>query len=194
VSVVTVPPINSGVAKRAEVVAAINSIANEFNGSIDDANIKSNAAINPTKIAGGVAGMFGAWPSWSPTWANLTLGNAVQAFEYIQVGKTVLYRGYITLGSTSAVGTGPTFTLPVNAKDTGKGTASGAPEIGLVYMERNSVANFQGLITLASVSTGALSVFNVSGTYLTLSAVTASVPFAFAAGDEIRIRGFYEAG
>lgn len=48
---VTVPVIAAGVAKRAEVIAAITAVANEFNGNIDNTNIKTGAAIDGAKLA-----------------------------------------------------------------------------------------------------------------------------------------------
>src|SRR5690348_3539726 len=54
-----------------------------------------------------------AWVAWVPTLTNLTLGNGTQVANYRQVGKTVDFIWTLLLGSTSAVGTVPSFTLPV---------------------------------------------------------------------------------
>jgi len=71
--IVTVPPINAGVAKRAEVIAAIAAIGDEFNGLIDNANVKAGAAIDGSKLANAsVTGtQLGTWDGWLPgsgTW------------------------------------------------------------------------------------------------------------------------------
>jgi len=60
-----------------------------------------------------------AWTSWTPTWTNITIGNATVNGKYKQIGKTVFARLDVTFGTTSsAITTGGTlhsFTLPVNA-------------------------------------------------------------------------------
>src|SRR5207253_1317172 len=61
-----------------------------------DTNVDLNlAAKGPTgviKLTQNSVNMLGAWQSWTPTWTNLTVGNAVQACKYIQIGKTVHFR------------------------------------------------------------------------------------------------------
>ena len=69
-----------------------------------------------------------AWTTWSPTLANLTLGNAVQTARYRRLGQTVDWYWQFTLGTTSAVGTAPSFTLPVAPASTyGTGGNSAFP-------------------------------------------------------------------
>jgi hypothetical protein len=80
----------------------------------------TNATHNHTNAAGG--GLLNlatadttAWGSWTPTWANLTAGNGTNASTYRQIGTTVFYNVLFTLGSTSSVGSNPTFTFPVTS-------------------------------------------------------------------------------
>lgn len=53
-----------------------------------------------------------AWTTWTPTLTNLTTGNGSLTALYRRLGKTLDFDFHFTLGSTSAVGTGPKFTLP----------------------------------------------------------------------------------
>ena len=59
-----------------------------------------------------------AWTSYTPTWAgvttNPTIGNGTNVGRYIQAGKLVSFYVTITMGSTTAYGSGAwSVTLPV---------------------------------------------------------------------------------
>jgi hypothetical protein len=54
----------------------------------------------------------GAWTSYTPTFTNFTAGNATVQTAYTQIGKTVIYSGRVTLGSTSSVGGTINVSLP----------------------------------------------------------------------------------
>jgi hypothetical protein len=56
---VTLPPINAGVAKRSEVIAALQAIIDEYNDNIENSNIAAGAAIATSKLADD-AGIGGA--------------------------------------------------------------------------------------------------------------------------------------
>lgn len=150
--------------------------------------------------AGGIAhemlstGSDWAWDSWTPTLANLTLGNGTLTARYKQVGKTVFYRFVFTLGSTSAVGTGPTFTLPTSPKTIG-GSGSGSIKVGDSHYEDNGVSSVEGMVYMSAASptsTVTLVTLNSGGTYVQGATVSATAPFTFGTGDEIRASGFYE--
>lgn len=64
---------------------------------------------------------FGAWTSYFPTWTSTgtapALGNATVAAKYARIGRTIIYQGRITFGTTSTYGTGNyRLSLPVTAK------------------------------------------------------------------------------
>lgn len=89
-------------------------------GTINSAAITSasiaDSLITPRMLLTGT-GTSWVWQSYSPTWGNISIGNGTNASYYIQIGKTVYVRAYITFGSTTTIGTGSiTFTLPVTAK------------------------------------------------------------------------------
>lgn len=71
-------------------------------------SIPASVASHETRLTTIEAG----WPSWVPTLTNLTLGNGVQVASYRQAGKTFDWYWRFVLGTTSAVGTDPHFTLP----------------------------------------------------------------------------------
>jgi hypothetical protein len=83
-----------------------------------DANVTTakiaDAAVTPAKLIAGTGSSW-AWQTWSPTLSNLTQGNGTIEAKYIQIGKTVYFRFTFILGTTSAVGSIPTITLPVTS-------------------------------------------------------------------------------
>lgn len=134
--------------------------------------------------------LTGGWTSWTPTWANFTIGNAVQDARYMKVGRTIHWALRVTLGSTSVMGTSPTFTLPVAANAR---YSTAVPEaLGTGIVRDTGTANFQAVATVASTTTAALSTWNAAGTYLTANAWSATVPMTWIAGDEFALSGAYE--
>lgn len=98
----------------------LNTIYNDYNGNITDANIAPTAAIATSKLA-----LSGGFVTYSPTvngWASTTVAN----IYYLQIGKLVILQiDYEGTSNSSAT----TFTLPVTAS--------------------SNVANYEGNIGLA---------------------------------------------
>lgn len=159
------------------------------NNSVVTANI-TDAAATPAKLVAGTGASW-AWQAWTPTLTNLTLGNGTQVATYTQIGKTVVGRWSFTLGTTSTVGTGPTFSLPVAA--TANAANNGIMQIGVAYFLDSGVTNYIGSLQLATTTTGLLTITQAGSTYVQLGGVTASVPFAFGNLDQIVAEFFYEA-
>lgn len=132
-----------------------------------------------------------SWLSWTPTWANITVGNGTVTAKYIQIGKTVYFRLVFVLGSTSTVGTAPTFTLPVTAA-THAGTTT-IPPLGVARCFDNGSGSYFGSVYYATTTTAAIQVYNASSTYLFTAGITSTVPFTWTTTDEIGLQGFYEA-
>lgn len=133
----------------------------------------------------------GAYTAFTPTWTNLTVGNATQIARYSQIGKNVKGYIFLTLGSTSSVGTIPTVTLPVTASSNII-PASDYATIGQIRM--NAGGTMVNGITLINTSGIILPVvLNAAGTYATDNGLTATVPATWATGNYIRITFEYEA-
>jgi hypothetical protein len=133
---------------------------------------------------------YEAWPSWTPTLANLTKGNGTVLAKWADLGGLVFYRFKFTLGSTSAIAANPGFTLPV------------APHADYVGNDRlgdciiTDLGSFSvpGEVWLSSGSTTYFVIYLVSGTYASYAGVDGTVPIAVpAAGDFLFARGWYEA-
>jgi hypothetical protein len=139
------------------------------------------------------AGMIAseAWIPWTPALTNLTLGNGVVTAKYQRIGRTIIYRFKFKLGSTSAVGTDPKFSLPV------------APHAEYVSQEDNAIGSgmmldtgtqlYPAILRYEGGSNVTLFVFSVGGTYANLGQVTATIPFTWTTNDAISISGIYEA-
>ncbi len=133
-----------------------------------------------------------SWSSWTPTFTNLTVGNGTLNGKYIQIGKTVFYRLSFILGSSSSVGTGVSFTLPVTSVSYA-GTST-VPFIGSGQIYDNGVALYVVNIAWASTTTGSIYLMGAGGTYVTgQQNLTASVPMSWGLNDEFGIQGYYEA-
>ena len=132
--------------------------------------------------------VFGSvWTAYTPTLTNITLGNGTLTASYMQVGKTVHFKISLTLGSTSAMGTAPTFTLPVTA------VAASGLIYGLCLLADYGTADYVGFSLQDSTTTVKVYVTNVAGTYPTLTTITATVPYTWAVSDVMVISGTYEA-
>lgn len=124
---------------------------------------------------------------WSSTLTltNLTVGNGALVARYMQAGARVDYRFQLTLGTTSAVGTSPRFTLPV----TPVAGYANFP-LGDVDLTDPGTANRRGMIKFVSGSTVEIVGYNTSGVGVTVSA---TVPHTWGTGDIISCVGTYEA-
>ncbi len=126
----TSPTINGGSLDNATVT--VDSIAGHTSattGVVYGLSITGGALGAGSVTAGAIAvgavvpnnlqastGSSWTWQTWAPTWTNLTPGNGTYSFaKFCQIGKTVFVRLAFVLGSTSSVGTAPTFTLPVTS-------------------------------------------------------------------------------
>lgn len=127
-----------------------------------------------------------AWTTWTPTYANLTVGDGTVSARYHYSGyREVTCKWTFTLGSTSSVGTGPTLTVPVAPVD-----ANELYQARASYNDSGSI--YEGAVTPTGGSTVALVVFNTAGTYAARAGLTATVPFTFATGDVLRFSATYE--
>jgi len=127
----------------------------------------------------------GGWTSYTPTFANFTLGNGTISAAYVQIGKTVLVRVKVTLGSTSSMGSAPTVSLPVT------GQASGL--LFSAYLADASATDFVGNAYIASSTTVGIRMINVSATYATTASVSAAAPFTWTTNDSFSFAIEYEA-
>jgi len=131
----------------------------------------------------------GAWTSYTPTLTNLTLGNGTLSAAYHRVGRRINFRFKFILGSTSAVGTSPQFTLPVQAHSD---WAINMP-IGSCILLDSAVQVYLGCPIMINATTVAMCAVNTAGATGITASTTPSVPFTWGTGDVLMTIGTYEA-
>lgn len=131
-----------------------------------------------------------AWTAWTPTWTNLTVGNATVDAKYVQRGKLVAVKLLFTFGSTSSISGTVSFSAPVTPV---AGPQGGMPA-GLVTIRDTSAnKNYRGAFNVTSVSDLGLRVDQTDGTYSFSTALSSTIPMTWATGDTIALEGTYEA-
>lgn len=125
--------------------------------------------------------------TWVPTLTNLTLGNGTVTAVYRRVGKTLDYSFKFKLGSTSAVGTGPKFTLPATPASR---YASIEDELGTGILLDSGTANRSASVFLSSpAGTGEIVSYSTTGVVTT---ITATVPWTWTTNDCLAVHGTVE--
>lgn len=137
----------------------------------------------------------GAWRIWStltpvaftPTWTNLTVGDGTQDWVYNISSGRVFISGTFTLGSTSAVGTNPYFSLPV------AGTFTDAQVLGDALFDDAGVRYRGGVHYDNALSSPLVRRFFLSGSEIIDAGISATAPFTWATGDRISATFAYRA-
>lgn len=141
---------------------------------------------------GAASGLGAAWSTYTPTWTNVTIGNAVVTARYNQIGKRVTLRINATWGSTTSASGQIQFSLPVTAASYA-GTANvGSIGVGTLY-HVSPAAVYDCSVTMVSTTVAGIVVKNAAGTYLTLANATNTVPVTWASSDEWNWLIIYEA-
>jgi hypothetical protein len=132
-----------------------------------------------------LAPFFSAWTSYTPSWTNLTVGNAVVTAKYFQIGKTVFYFGSIVWGSTTSATSSTTLvSLPVTAISSNFDLANGSLFIG--------DSGTRGYVGVCAPQTTTTMIFHhsESGNF---GDVNATAPFTFGVADFLKWSLIYQA-
>lgn len=164
-----------------------------FTGSLN--SIVSGIKINGTDLANWhdiLNALTNSWTAFTPSWVasvtNPVLNNGlIQAF-YFQDGKLVHFRITITFGSTTTAGSGNyTFGLPVASIE-----EIGVPVGDCVVQDASVTTNrIAGLCAWLNTTT-TIAVTGSTAARMT-NASTGIAAITWAAGDQIQIKGTYEA-
>jgi hypothetical protein len=133
--------------------------------------------------------------TWTPTWANLTVGNGTVTASYIQVGKLVSCYLKLVFGSTTSITGLPEATLPVNRASGVAGTI--APTSGFArYWDTSAGAAYEGGVAAiaANIATKIIpTAMSVVGTSIQSVGLSSTTPFTWATGDELYLHFNYQA-
>jgi hypothetical protein len=128
----------------------------------------------------------GSFPytAWTPTLGNITLGNGTVVARYQQIGKTVNFRFNLTFGTTTSITGNAHFFLPVTP----------SYDTPCTTVVRDNGVAFYPIVGMVFASGGYcdITIGNASGTYVTQSAVTGTVPVTLGSTDQIYVSGTYE--
>ena len=175
--------------------------ANAIQNAIVDAKgdlIAASAADTPARLAVGANDLVltadstqatglaytGGWTTWTPTYTNITIGDGTVIARYQKIGKTVNLFWDFVLGSTSAIGTNPSFTLPINAA-----------QQNVIFNARLLDAGVTVYFGIGRLLTAAISLqeMRVNATYGDIiGGFTATVPFTWTTNDKITLQASYE--
>jgi hypothetical protein len=130
---------------------------------------------------------LGAWKTYAPNLDNSswTLGNGTFDARYIQIGKTVHFNVVFTTGSTTVEGANLRISFPVPALEGSNLNSS------VIYVDGST--RIIGLCTTNTSTSAALAVMRADVTYAQSAGLSATIPFTWAAGDEVQFSGTYEA-
>lgn len=128
---------------------------------------------------------YGSGASWTAVSSNPAIGNGTWAAAYLQVGKLVMVRISITMGSSTTYGSGQwRVALPV------------APKSGIRWsFQAEALDANVNQYTCRGVYDGGgtyASIFRVGGGAAADTSVTGTAPFTWGTGDVLTVQGRYE--
>jgi hypothetical protein len=127
----------------------------------------------------------GSWSNWTPSVANISLGNGTLSARYAQVGKVVHFNFKLTFGSTTTISGSPNISLPVTPSKDCIFNA-GALDVGTAWYNFN---------VATSGATAYFDLLITNSTYLSTTGATgfsATVPFTWTTNDAFVLNGSYE--
>ena len=119
--------------------------------------------------------------AFTPSWGGLTVGNAVEDWWYVIANDILLVQGVTTLGTTSSVTSAITMTLP----DSRTSNTGNFEDVGQVTA-RIGGTSYACVFRMNGSSSVYLESQVASGTYLTKSASSSTVPGTWGNGSIIR--------
>jgi len=127
----------------------------------------------------------GTWEPWEPTYNNLIIGDGVVTANYAQLGNTVYGNYKLEFGTTTAISANPEISLPLPSEP-------GCTAVGQLKMvDISAGSRFRGAANV-NVNVFCLHAFNSSGTYVTETTISDTIPFTWAIGDTLEFYFLYE--
>jgi hypothetical protein len=146
-----------------------------------------------TKLAIGNT-VIGTYTAYTPTWANLTVGNGTVTTAYARVNNFVHYFGKIVFGSTTSITGSVSLSLPINLDADIAATTRAT--LGLVSIRDVSASvtySGNGMVSTGSATTAIIEVGRTDATYLTTKTIDASTPVTWANTDILFWNLYYKA-
>lgn len=153
---------------------------------------ESDTSLFKIYSSGGWRPMFSTtgWTSYSPSWTNLSAGTGASvSYAYTQTGKSVNYRGSITLGTSASVSGNISITVPVNVS--GYGTLPKETIGSALYYDASATRYYSGVVRIDGTGANGLKFYSCEPT-TNNGVVGATSPFTWAIGDRIQWQITYE--
>jgi hypothetical protein len=131
--------------------------------------------------------------TYTPTYTNLTLGNGTVTARYAESGDFVWIYVLLVWGSTTSITGAIEISTPVNLKTDGPGSNYfQPPQIGR-YSDVSATIDYTMGIAAGATNRLRPYMLRASGTYVdnNNAFLNATLPFAYAPGDELFISGFW---
>jgi hypothetical protein len=158
----------------------------------DDTDLVKDGALAMRTLGNAIDTSVGtgllAWTSYTPTFTNFTLGNGtITLAKYAKLGKIAVVKLLVTLGSTSSVSGRIGISLPVTATSDYTDrllnscglSAGGVSATGFVAMGSSTRVDLYALLA--------------SGTYVTNTNISSTIPGTWATGSSFAATFTYEA-
>jgi hypothetical protein len=129
------------------------------------------------------------WIAYTPTFTNMTIGNATIRFRYSQIGKIVVVQGDVVFGSTTSISGIPVISLPVTASS----LTAPSTQIGGAYAEDAGITGYPLMIRLNNANNLDVLALGAASTYVNSTPVASNVPFTWGTNDLFRFTATYEA-
>lgn len=128
-----------------------------------------------------------AWATYSPTLSNITLGAGSVSAAFARYGKTVFVRFRFVMGSGSAMGTNPAFSLPIAARSASDPIVARGHilDSGTDYFDCFGILNSSTVVGLYAAAT--------SAAYASRGFIGASIPMTWTTNDELAVMVVYQA-
>lgn len=175
----------AGLSGAAGSPLAVNVDGSTLEISSDALRIKAGGVTSNEILAGtiGLAKIASeAWPSYTPTATNVTVGNGVYACSYIKIGRIGIVNFRFNFGSTTSFTGTPIFSLPSGWT---MATGNEGDVFPVQIYDTTPATRYYGHTFTNSLTTIGIQVDNVAATYPTATFVSATVPMTWANGDVI---------
>lgn len=126
--------------------------------------------------------------NWTPAPTNFTLGNGTLTAKYFVSGGWVDYQLNFLFGSTSAISGDFTFTAPIPPAFVNTRSPSG---IGVILDA--ATANYSAAVICPTSTTFAVRANTVTGSNVSQSVLSSTLPMTWATNDELNLLGRYRA-
>lgn len=126
--------------------------------------------------------------AFTPNWTGVTVGNGTTNGVYYRVNDTIFMQASLVFGSTTSITAAVFLDFPVAANTTYKDGNGGQ-----VTLEDDTGSIYMGPTLRNNTTSFGVRVWNTSGTYLTASVLSSTVPFTWTTNDRIDITHWYQA-